>query len=106
MPAIAVAVAIALPCWFLAASRDENKLSLAAIVMASENSRIIAELQRSVEKLERSADETLEQEHFLEKTLILVPVVVNAYNLIESQIDSMSAAHWGISAIKVWKLSY
>jgi hypothetical protein len=31
MPAIAVAVAIALPCWFLAASRDENKLSLAAI---------------------------------------------------------------------------
>ena len=88
MLAVVVAAAIGLACWSLAAGRDEHKLPLEAIGVASENSRIIAELQRSAEKLERSVDEALGQAHFLERTLMLAPVVVTSYNLIEFQIDS------------------
>jgi 3D (Asp-Asp-Asp) domain-containing protein len=88
MPAIAVAVAIAMACWSLVAGRYNNRLSLAAIGVAAENSRIIAELQRSVGKLERSVDKALEQAHFLESALMPIPVVVTAYNPLESQTDS------------------
>jgi 3D (Asp-Asp-Asp) domain-containing protein len=88
MLAVVVVVAIGLACRSLLAGRDEHKLPLAAIGVASENSRIIAELQRGVEKLERSVEEALEQANFLERTLMLVPVVVTAYNPLESQTDS------------------
>ena len=88
MLAVVVAAQIGLVCLSLLAGRDEHKLLLEAIAEASENSRIIAELQRGVEKLERSLDEALEQAHFLERTLLLVPVVVTAYNPLESQTDS------------------
>jgi 3D (Asp-Asp-Asp) domain-containing protein len=88
MLAVVVAAAIGLACWSLVAGRDEHKLPLEAIGVASENSRIIAELQRGIELLEKNVDQALEQKYYPGSPVMYIPVVVTAYDPIESQTDS------------------
>jgi 3D (Asp-Asp-Asp) domain-containing protein len=53
-----------------------------------ETSRIIAELQQSVEILERRVDDALERAEYSVRNMRFVPVVVTAYNPISAQTDS------------------
>jgi len=54
----------------------------------SENSRIIAELHKSVDILDKSIAETLERAEYRVRNIWFVPVVITAYNPVVTQTDS------------------
>ena len=54
----------------------------------SENSRIIAELHKSVEVLDQQVDEVLEQAKHSVENARFIPVVITAYNPVSNQADS------------------
>jgi len=96
MLAIAVAGAALIPCWLPMAVPNREKIPMdcqsqvefVGTAGISENSRIIAELQRGVDILDKRVNEALERARHRMRALRLVPVVVTAYNPVASQTDS------------------
>jgi len=93
---IAAAAAVTLLSWpFMAVPEMQNMLmdhhNAAEFVGAeqgSENSRIIAELQRGVDIMDKRVNEALERAKYRMRTQRFIPVVVTAYNPVASQTDS------------------
>lgn len=104
LSAIAVALAIALAYCFFAEERDNNKPPSAALDEARANSRMITQLQESVDLLETRVGQVLDevlrsplcqdipakpnQTYYPVSSVRYIPVVVTAYNPIECQTDS------------------
>jgi 3D (Asp-Asp-Asp) domain-containing protein len=91
MSAIAAALVIAMACWCLAGSRDNAQEPSAGIEEACENSRMIGELQESVDQLEMRVNQALNQQYYHVSTAVYavyIPVEVTAYNPTECQTDS------------------
>jgi 3D (Asp-Asp-Asp) domain-containing protein len=94
--AIAVAGVVSIPCWLAVATPTWEKTPMdcysqvesVGTERASENSRLIAELQRRVDMLDRRVNEALERAAYRMTMLTFVPVVVTAYNSIPTQTDS------------------
>lgn len=96
MLAIVAAAAISIPVFLLVAEPVMDKMHMSEHSRAefvgmegvSENSRIIAELQKSIDITEKRVNEALEQAECPMMTVMFVPVVVTAYNPVASQTDS------------------
>jgi len=94
--AISVAAIVAITCWLLVLMPDREKVSIGyhslpgfvCTESTSENSRIIAELQRGVDILDKQVNKALDQARERMRNVRFVPVVVTAYNPILAQTDS------------------
>ncbi|MCK4818208.1 3D domain-containing protein, partial [bacterium] len=67
---------------------DHSQVEFVDTEWASENSRIIAELQHCVDILDRRVNEALERARYRMRIHRFVPVVVTAYNPVATQTDS------------------
>ena len=93
---IAAAAAVTLLSWsFMAVPEMQNMLmdhhnpgEFVGAEQGSENSRIIAELHKSVDILDKSVAEALERAEYRVRNIRFVPVVVTAYNPVVTQTDS------------------
>jgi len=96
MLAIAVAGVVSIPCWLPVAMpmkdkmlRDDHiQVQFVGAEQASENSQLIAELHQGVDILDKQVNKALDQAKERMRTVMLVPVVVTAYNPVASQTDS------------------
>jgi len=94
--ALVVACAVSISCWVHVAMPkrekipmdDQSRVEFVDVEGASENSRIIAELQKSVDILDKSVAEALERAEYRVRNIRFVPVVVTAYNPVVAQTDS------------------
>lgn len=93
---IAAAAAVTLLSWpFMAVPEMQNMLmdhhnpgEFVGAEQGSENSRLIVQLQQSVDILDRRVNEALERAKYRMRTQRFIPVVVTAYNPVASQTDS------------------
>ena len=94
--AIAVASVVSLLAWPFMAMPDRQKIPVDCHSQVeyvdtegvSENSRLIAELQRRIDILDRRVNDALERAAYRMRMLRFVPVVVTAYNPVPTQTDS------------------
>jgi len=94
--AITVAAIVAITCWLLVLMPDREKVSIGyhslpgfvCTESTSENSRIIAELHKSVDILDKSVAEALQRAEYRVRNIQFVPVVITAYNPVVTQTDS------------------